>query len=128
MKKIPALILSFILLLVIIPMLSQIIYCSTQTVVEKVMHLPTQNVDSSQETEASKENVVTVFREESNSYEELLLEEYIVGVVAGEMPAAYELEALKAQAVAARTYTLNQLQSEDYMHDTVKHQVYFRCV
>lgn len=125
MKKIPALILSFILLLVIIPMLSQIIYRSTQTVVEKVMHLPTQNVDSSQETEASKENVVTVFREESNSYEELLLEEYIVGVVAGEMPAAYELEALKAQAVAARTYTLNQLQSEDYMHDTVKHQVYF---
>ncbi|MFQ7057475.1 MAG: hypothetical protein ACLRQX_02470 [Turicibacter sanguinis] len=75
MKKIPALILSFILLLVIIPMLSQIIYRSTQTVVEKVMHLPTQNVDSSQETEASKENVVTVFREESNSYEELLLEE-----------------------------------------------------
>lgn len=34
------------------------------------------------------------------------LEEYLVGVVAGEMPASFELEALKAQAVAARTYTL----------------------
>lgn len=34
------------------------------------------------------------------------LEEYLVGVVAGEMPASYEPEALKAQAVAARTYTL----------------------
>jgi stage II sporulation protein D len=34
------------------------------------------------------------------------LEEYLVGVVAAEMPASYEPEALKAQAVAARTYTL----------------------
>ena len=34
------------------------------------------------------------------------LEEYLVGVVAAEMPASYELEALKAQAVAARTYTV----------------------
>lgn len=37
---------------------------------------------------------------------EMDLEEYLVGVVAAEMPASYELEALKAQAVAARTYTL----------------------
>ena len=34
------------------------------------------------------------------------LEEYVVGVVAAEMPAAYDFEALKAQAVATRTYTL----------------------
>lgn len=34
------------------------------------------------------------------------LEEYIVGVVSAEMPVAYDLEALKAQAVASRTYTL----------------------
>ena len=33
------------------------------------------------------------------------MEEYLVGVVAAEMPASYEMEALKAQAVAARTYT-----------------------
>jgi stage II sporulation protein D len=33
------------------------------------------------------------------------MEEYLVGVIAAEMPASYELEALKAQAVAARTYT-----------------------
>lgn len=34
------------------------------------------------------------------------LEAYLVGVVAAEMPASFEPEALKAQAVAARTYTL----------------------
>ena len=36
----------------------------------------------------------------------LPLEEYVVGVLAGEMPVSFELEALKAQAVAARSYTL----------------------
>ncbi len=34
------------------------------------------------------------------------LEEYVVGVVAAEMPVRYDFEALKAQAVASRTYTL----------------------
>lgn len=123
MKKIPTLIVSFILLLVMIPMLFQIIYRSTQTVVNQVTHQLSQGLENSQENEVS-EDVITVFRENTNTYDELLLEDYIVGVVAGEMPAAYELEALKAQAVAARTYTLDQLQSESYMYDTVKHQVY----
>jgi stage II sporulation protein D len=37
------------------------------------------------------------------------LADYLVGVVAAEMPAAFDLEALKAQAVAARTYTLRKM-------------------
>ena len=39
------------------------------------------------------------------------IEEYITGVVLGEMPADFEPEALKAQAVAARTYTVKALQT-----------------
>lgn len=39
------------------------------------------------------------------------LESYLVGVVAAEMPAAYGTEALKAQAVAARTYALRALEA-----------------
>lgn len=37
---------------------------------------------------------------------EMNLDEYLLGVVSAEMPADYEIEALKAQAVVARTYTL----------------------
>jgi len=37
------------------------------------------------------------------------LEEYIKGVVAAEMPAEFHIEALKAQAVASRTYALNRI-------------------
>lgn len=39
------------------------------------------------------------------------LEEYIVGVVAAEMPASFELEALKAQAVAARTFAIKKMRA-----------------
>lgn len=39
------------------------------------------------------------------------LEEYIEGVVAAEMPASFHIEALKAQALAARTYTLLRMTS-----------------
>lgn len=42
---------------------------------------------------------------------EMDLGTYLVGVVRAEMPAAFEEEALKAQAVAARTYTLYKLQT-----------------
>lgn len=40
------------------------------------------------------------------------LEDYIIGVTAAEMPASYEIEALKAQAVAARTFTLKHMTGE----------------
>lgn len=39
----------------------------------------------------------------------IALEDYILGVVAAEMPAEFELEALKAQAIAARTYAVKRL-------------------
>lgn len=42
---------------------------------------------------------------ENGNVENINIEEYLYGVVAAEMPASYELEALKAQAIVARTYT-----------------------
>ncbi len=46
------------------------------------------------------------------------IEEYLVGVLAAEMPAEYELEALKAQAVAARSYILSKTDSRSDKHPT----------
>lgn len=53
---------------------------------------------------------VNVFFPDEGEIREMLLEEYLMGVVSGEMPASYSLEAVKAQAVAARTYTLYSIQ------------------
>lgn len=52
---------------------------------------------------------VTVFLKEKGKTVDLNLETYVAGVVAGEMPASFEIEALKAQAVAARTYALSKV-------------------
>ncbi|WP_233522768.1 stage II sporulation protein D [Peribacillus glennii] len=75
---------------------------------------------------------VSVFRSESKKVETLPLESYVIGVVAAEMPADFEIEALKAQALTARTYIVNQLLAKDtpglpkgaVVTDTVQHQVY----
>lgn len=52
---------------------------------------------------------VTVFRSGSGEVDELELEEYVMGVVAAEMPVEFHTEALKAQAVLARTYAVAKL-------------------
>lgn len=43
---------------------------------------------------------------------EIELDDYVIGVLLGEMPADFEPEALKAQAVATRTYTLRKVQKK----------------
>ncbi|WP_167577837.1 SpoIID/LytB domain-containing protein [Ammoniphilus sp. YIM 78166] len=52
----------------------------------------------------------------------LLLEDYVLGVVPQEMPVAWNLEALKAQAVLARTYVMGKL--DQTIDDTVRYQVF----
>lgn len=74
-------------------------------------------------------NTIRVKRESKNVIEEVPFEEYIVGVLAAEMPVSFEIEALKAQAVAARTYALKKMlnnKNNDYdIVDTVANQVYY---
>ncbi len=71
---------------------------------------------------------VRVKRIQTNEIVNVSFEEYIVGVVAGEMPTSFEKEALKAQAVAARSYVMKQMiynKEKDYdVVDSVMNQVY----
>ncbi len=55
----------------------------------------------------------------SNKISNIDLEEYVVGVVAAEMPASFNIEALKAQAVAARTYATYKIQNSKEDFDVV---------
>ncbi len=57
---------------------------------------------------ARAEERIRVRLEGSRKVEDLRLEDYVAGVVAGEMPASFPAEALKAQAVAARSYALTR--------------------
>ena len=77
--------------------------------------------------ENKQETLIRVLRSNGN-IEYMNIEDYLVGVVASEMPALYEEEALKAQAVAARTYALKKIENnynnEYDVTDDVKTQVY----
>ena len=88
----------------------------------------TGKVLKSKEFKFSENNIIRVKRESKGIIEEIPFEEYIVGVLAGEMPVSFELEALKAQAVAARSYALtkiNQNTNNEYdVIDTINNQVY----
>ncbi len=63
-------------------------------------------------SESVGEDILEITVLMGNNAVKMDIEEYLVGVVAGEMPFSFEDEAIKAQAVAARTYTLYKLQVE----------------
>ncbi|MEK4665488.1 stage II sporulation protein D [Priestia sp. FSL H7-0729] len=76
---------------------------------------------------------VRVYLSATGTTMNLPLEEYVTGVVAAEMPAEFRLEALKAQAIAARTFIVRRLAASDTsgvpsgaadVTDTVSHQVF----
>ena len=63
---------------------------------------------------------IRVKRLEKNTIDVINLEEYIVGVLAGEMPIYFEKEAFKAQAVASRSYALKRIEyNKDKEYDVV---------
>ncbi|WP_338083491.1 stage II sporulation protein D [Fictibacillus nanhaiensis] len=77
--------------------------------------------------------VVPVFRTSMDTVQNIPLEEYVAGVVASEMPAEFELEALKAQALTARTFIVkallnpakdDRMPEDAVVTDTIMHQVY----
>lgn len=81
----------------------------------------------------AEEPAVSVYLTRTDTVETLPLESYLVGVLAAEMPAEFQLEALKAQAIAARTFIVRRLKSGDrsgvpegkgQVTDTVAHQAY----
>lgn len=64
-------------------------------------------------------STVKVYITETDKIVEVPLEEYICGVVSNEMPANFEKEALKAQAVAARTYLASKKNRGCSLHENV---------
>jgi len=65
--------------------------------------------------------IIYMTRSGTRDIVELELEEYLKGVLLAEMPSSFSLETLKAQAVAARTYTLKKLSAGDHICDDPAH-------
>jgi stage II sporulation protein D len=68
-----------------------------------VEQIPTSSKESKLD-EKGEDYKIKVYVVSEKKVKEMLLEDYITGVIAAEMPVSFDAEALKAQAVAARTY------------------------
>lgn len=82
-----------------------------------------ENVKIENKEEIDTNTYVTIYRS-NGSIITLELEEYLIGVVGSEMPASFNIEALKAQAIVARTYTLKRIQEGKILTDNTSTQVY----
>ena len=83
------------------------------------MYQPTKEKDSLYKGKENEGVYVSV--KVGDNTQKILLDDYLLGVVAGEMPASFELEAIKAQVVASRTFVYSRLLSVD---NTTNTQVY----
>ena len=81
-----------------------------------------------EEETLEEENVQVVlsYNQDKSDAFSMDLEDYVIGVVAGEMPASFDMEALKAQAVASRTFALYKMDSVNnyVLSTTISDQVY----
>ena len=59
---------------------------------------------------------IKLLHKKTNEIETVAIDDYLCNVVSAEMPAEYELEALKAQAIVARTYTIYKIQNNENKH------------
>ncbi len=93
--------------------------------VEKSVNTEHTNVDNTTVNNTTNSSVseITVYRLNGNVIK-LNMTDYLIGVVSSEMPASFNLEALKAQSVLARTYALKAKQTGKKLTDTVSTQSY----
>lgn len=93
--------------------------------IEKSVNIEYANTDNTNTNNTTNSSVseITVYRS-NGSVINLNMTDYLIGVVSSEMPASFNLEALKAQSVLARTYALKTKQTGKKLTDTVSTQSY----
>ncbi len=78
---------------------------------------PTQPQVFTEVPDIAAPELMKVYDHKAKKTIEVQLEDYLKNVLAGEMPASFEMEALKAQAVVARTYTIKRIQDQTKRKD-----------
>lgn len=113
MKKILLCLMSFILIFFIMPAMltkrtSPTVFqendnVNLQSNVEEIQNQKQENY------EYRKYGTITLLHKDTGKTEQVNIDDYLNNVISAEMPASYEIEALKAQAIVARTYTVYKI-------------------
>lgn len=114
MRKVLLYILSFVFICFLIP----IIFVKRPKLTETISNETQDNITEEKQEVYKYNNYenVKLLHTSTGEVENLKIDEYLYGVVAAEMPANFEKEALKAQAIVARTYTAYKI------HNGSKHE------
>ena len=124
MKKIYMYIILFILIFFVLPTI-----CTTTKKTEEVQSISNQIEENNQieKYEYSKYKTIKLLHQSTQEVEEIGIDEYLYGVVSSEMPANFEEDALKAQAIVARTYTIYQIINNKSKHENADICDDYRC-
>ena len=106
MKKIIIYTISFVIICFAIPVIFTSKFRTQETNAENQTN---EEKNNKEEYNYGQYNKVKLLHINTGEIEELELDQYLYGVVSSEMPASFEEEALKAQAVVARTYTIYKI-------------------
>lgn len=114
MKKIFLYLIFFILIIFIAPAL--LTHRTEETSADEFQTKVQENqvVENTVEEKGESGPKIKLLHKESNTVEEVNLEDYLCNVVSAEMPADFEEEALKAQAIVARTYTIYKINNKKH--------------
>lgn len=105
MRKTICLITIVIFLIFLIP----IIFTNRRTIQSSISTSKEKQQLETIKYDYSKYSTIKLLHKDTNKVEEVKLDDYIACVVSAEMPVSYDIEALKAQAVVARTYTIYKI-------------------
>ena len=92
--------------------------CFTSTAETATSNLEETEEDlEKQKYDYAEYSEIKLLHTDTNEIETIDLDEYLYGVVSAEMPASFEEEALKAQAIVARTYTIYKIINSSNKHE-----------
>ena len=120
MKKFFIYFFAFIFICFILPaLLTKREVSSSAVLQEEVSNNIEQKEESKEENKGDVYNyknygTIKLLHQKTQEVEEVALDNYLYNVVSAEMPADYEFEALKAQAIVARTYTVYKIQNKKH--------------
>lgn len=119
LRKILLYLIILIQIMFLIPILFTKRFDSKETVSENNENNNTNTISQVVDNNYDYKNYSTIklLHTSTNEVEKVPLDEYLYHVVSAEMPADFNDEALKAQAVVARTYTLYKITSQDKRHE-----------
>lgn len=128
MRKIVVYVLVLVVLTFVIPIFFTKVPVESRAVVEEDGQAVLESSDANQgwpmqdvqiditPYDYSNYKTIKLLHTKTNTIEEIPLDEYLYGVVSAEMPVDFEMEALKAQATVARTYTIYKIMQNQSKH------------